>query len=273
MSKTYMATTAEQLGAYPVGSLNGKDLNNVSNGVYVAEGNCTNLPSPAEACVIYQYGRSDASFITQIAIKDGSEKMYFRNKYVLGTWQSWIELADAANFLPLDGSVAMTGELFINNGTASLTAGEGATISHRPDKSWDNYIQLVINATNLQTALKLLDANGGIFNIFGEHNTQLLAAPIEKLIREGKLNTLDNAIQAYTGDAKNGVDFSVTGKGRIFLSNNGVSILKPTITVDGKSIGNVSVVGSGSSIYVEFLNSCKVTNPSTDILKCTAVCY
>ena len=28
MSKTYIATTAEQLGAYPVGSLNGKDLNN-----------------------------------------------------------------------------------------------------------------------------------------------------------------------------------------------------------------------------------------------------
>ena len=304
MSKTYIATTAEQLGArqsFLKDVKIGVDINTIiTPGDYIVAGNdgtpsaaenqAVNLPDEAGYFALLVNATLHYNGIngcSQIAINRDTGTVYSRANRN-DVWTDWIELADAANFLPLNGSAAMKGNVVFpaDRGIIREVSGsawqevnfqENGAIRFLVRKENKNrMLYLSPYGVDINYALRFWwydDENEHSAAIFGEHNTSLLAKAVEKEIQNGGLSTLDNAIQAYTGDAKNGVDFSVTGKGRIFLSNNGVSILKPTITVDGKSIGNVSVVGSGSSIYVEFLNSCKVIHPSTDILKCTAVCY
>lgn len=106
-----------------------------------------------------------------------SRRFYVRTSGDGGsTWGDWINLADASKFLPLDGSVPMSGELTIVSGYAKLGAtGDRVEITSKYDDS--NSGRIVIgnpkNAEKLENLLKYIFKKDNVENgyrIFGEHN-------------------------------------------------------------------------------------------------------
>ena len=107
------------------------------------------------------------------------------------------------------------------------------------------------------------------YNIFGEHNTSLLASNLQTLIANGGMSTLQSAIQVTNSVlSSTSSTFSGTGKGRLFIASS--NTVTAAVTIDGTSIGT----GHGVSAFeVEFLNSFSVKGNSSSSLYCTAVFY
>ena len=114
---------------------------------------------------------------------------------------------------------------------------------------------------------------GKAYNLFGEHNTSLLAKAVEKEIQNGGLSTLDNAIQILSGKVSKSQSFEVTGKGIMFITPSANMYAKPSVTADNVSLGTTNII-SGQTIEIGFLNNCVVTaGSSDDAIYCNAVCY
>lgn len=76
--------------------------------------------------------------------------------------------------LPLDGSVAMTGDLKLGNGTGHLGSNQGLTIfSHNNADKTPSYIAIYENTNNVGNTLQYI-VKGGEYNVFGEHNLDLM---------------------------------------------------------------------------------------------------
>lgn len=104
-------------------------------------------------------------------------------------WTGWVELPDASKFLPLDGSVPMSGDLKFGNGTGKIASNVDLSIlSHNNKDGSSSYISIEDEANGvLATRLKYVHKGTG-YPIFGKHNTELLASTIQSLIGSGAIN-------------------------------------------------------------------------------------
>lgn len=303
MSKTYIATTAEQLGArqsFLKDAKIGVDINTIiTPGDYIVAGNdgtpsaaenqAVNLPDEAGYFALLVNATLHYNGIngcSQIAINRDTGTVYSRANRN-DAWTDWIELADAANFLPLDGSVAMTNHLSLRySGFPQIMLGEPGNLSKMQHSSNGKFfeilnesftsgssgIRLFNGEYDINNVLKYMRA-GKAYNLFGEHNTSLLAKAVEKEIQNGGLSTLDNAIQIFSGKVSKSQSFEVTGKGIMFITPSANMYAKPSVTADNVSLGTTNII-SGQTIEIGFLNNCVVTaGSSDDAIYCNAVCY
>lgn len=113
---------------------------------------------------------------------------YWIGLHNAGYWSGWIELANASKFLPLDGSVPMSGNLTVNKRNPEVILrntehnryadiyipnSEIVNIQNRQDsKNYSGfYIKKESNKTESVVGLELM-SNGinNTYNIYGEHN-------------------------------------------------------------------------------------------------------
>ena len=108
---------------------------------------------------------------------------------------------------------------------------------------------------------------------FSVDNTAELASTIESLIANGGMSTLQSAVQMTKASGIT-IDFSGTGKGKLFISVAGNSsfTLTDAITIDGNVIG--SCTGANGAIEIEFLENFNLTTSGGSThYYCTAVFY
>ena len=113
----------------------------------------------------------------------------------------FVYMTHHSGFLPLDGSVAMTGVLLgLNNGFSYLTANnQQLQFETRNVANSDNNRRLLNLRTSanslgdIKNALSISDITNGastFYNIFGEHNPQLLDTTIQNLIQGGSISMI-----------------------------------------------------------------------------------
>ena len=227
----------------------------------------------------------------------GSEDCYHYEAYIrdwyndylwhaiLGSEITWMQIytsvapptANDVGALPLSGGT-LSGNISINktfpiNKLTNLDNNYSLQLQMAGDKTAGMYN---IKDTNNATGIYLTDItesperavrlshkyNGTVnyYNIFGEHNTDLLATTIENLIKNGGISTLQSPIKITSAILKSGSSFSGSGKGKLFVTHE-ASSYPPTITVDGKSLGTMSYAFGGTT-EIEFLSSFNVKSDS-----------
>lgn len=115
-----------------------------------------------------------------------------------------------SGFLPLDGSVAMTGNLRVQNGNYPQVnvkntntgrrariepTNSGAVIFGNDDDTNNNLVHLYLNKESISVngVIRIAigkSGNVGYYSLFGEHNTQLLATTIQSLIQGGSISMI-----------------------------------------------------------------------------------
>lgn len=186
--------------------------------------------------------------------------------------------SDLANYLPLTGGTLSGNVFYTGDGYGAVeTYGNTMAFSsfiNKRDYNNRRYISL-LNATetkDIKNALQFNEATNGnyvFYNIFGEHNTSLLASTIQKLIQNGGLSTLGSAIKIQSGvitaDSGDTSTHTVqgTGKGKLFIIRNKNDVFNLQITIDGKDIGGVYTDYNQGFVDIEFLKSFKITTSKT----------
>lgn len=187
-------------------------------------------------------------------------------------------LKEIGGFLPLDGSVSMThSELWIGNSLgrvfAENTTGESIRLDIFDSRAdYNNRRALLLGGHNnegapkdLAKSLILFDIIGGVqksYNIFGEHNTDLLATQIQSLIDSGVIEVggFKSPIKILTGfiNGSSGKSISGTGKGllQVYKLTNYGSL---TINIDGVSASAFNPRDNGGWMQLEFAKSYSVS--------------
>lgn len=185
-----------------------------------------------------------------ISLFDAAGKYWFRGT-VGGVWNSaypWHELANAANYLPLDGSVAMTGtRLMIWNDKLRLDVDDiqfGMTVLNTAGVETIGRKTRVLNSkgSSLQNCFVLDDLNGSntkMYNIFGEHNPQLLAATIQNLIQGGSISMIKSVQRGIITIAASATEGTAT-------LAQAVNMSKAVVIFGG------SIFGGGNSNYSSY---------------------
>lgn len=172
---------------------------------------------------------------------------YWIGLHNAGYWSGWIELVNASKFLPLDGSVSMSGcSLGLLNNKSKIQAGSSGSIqldAYDTANDENNRRTLLLyskNAVdNLNKALRLVtrvDEAATYYNIYGEHNTELLATQIQSLIDSGVIDVggFKSPIKSLLGTAAQ-TAVTGSGKGKLFITaddnNYGV-----TVVIDGVTL-------------------------------------
>lgn len=168
-------------------------------------------------------------------------KIYYCNNAKTG----WVEVTD--DFLPLNGSVPMSGySLGLLNNKAKIQASSNGAIqldSYNTANDENNRRTLILYsknaADNLNKALRLVTRVDGAvtyYNIYGEHNTNLLATQIQSLIDSGVIEVggFKSPIKSLLGTATQ-TAVTGSGKGKLFITadanNYGV-----TVVIDGVTL-------------------------------------
>lgn len=95
--------------------------------------------------------------------------------------------------VPLDGSVSMTGDLYIRDYGVVSSSNVYTAIRSTKDESNFRYLRIMnqlYNEAPLANAIAIgnvVDGHEDLYNIFGEHNLDALASAIQSLIDEGKI--------------------------------------------------------------------------------------
>lgn len=129
-----------------------------------------------------------------IATGNEANEIYVRKvNYNTGEWfNNWRRIGD----FTADGSVPMTGTLQVNNGYGRFLADTGyAQITTTEEiNNTDNCRGLVLknskaegNVRNTAQIFDKVDGTVTYYQLFGQHNTDLLASTIQSLIDEGKI--------------------------------------------------------------------------------------
>ena len=284
MSKTYIATTAEQLGAMSIIAPLITTMEQFKNlrpgpffGYYVASNDV--FPTNDWFHGLMIQNTDDGNNLKAIAISANGNELWYKN-IVNGTDKGWFKVANANSYLLLDGSKAMTGNLQVGDGYGQILSDFNTfQMFARKNKGSDaNIRKLMISNQNIPLSQGVIfsEVNNNVenqYNIFGEHNTPLLAKAVEKEIQNGGLSTLDNAIQIFSGKVSKSQNFEVIGKGIMFITPSANMYAKPSVTADNVSLGTTNII-SGQTIEIGFLNNCVVTaGSSDDAIYCNAVCY
>ena len=204
----------------------------------------------------------------------GSNVWYgYYNKVATTPWIGWIQHFKSDGGVPMTGSLKTFGEFLAANGYNQFggnnevtVIGSYKTIGSTTGRRW---LGLWNESLQKEYALKFGDSSGASYNIFGEHNKELLASTLETLMSNGGMSTLQSAIQVTNSVlSSTSATFTGTGKGRLFIASG--STVTGKVTIDGKEIGT----GHGiSNFEVEFLQSFSVQSTSSNGLYCTAVFY
>ena len=227
---------------------------------------------------------SGATYGEQVAFVAGGGFLF--RKYengVIGDWDTYATTSDLAKYLPLTGGTLSGASVLLNGGTSRIIDNvqqiQIETMNNANDYSKRRLLTIKTSMhqqPDIEKALSLRDISENAiktYNIFGEHNTSLLASAIQNLIQNGGLSTLGRAIRITS--VALGVDststFSGNGKGKLFIQPATYSVV-PTITIDGASIGEVKTNG-GYGIEIEFLTSFKVASSASQYCYCNAVFY
>lgn len=168
----------------------------------------------------------------------------YMKTFVNSSWQEW-KRVNSDYFLPLDGSVPMSGnltvphEIYVSDGYIKSWDGEHIFgLKDRSDSDGDSFRQLVIMDTqkqsNVTTALRFMNVTNnsyanGDFTIFGEHN---------------------KPSGSYTGNGSSASrDIDTGGIGNV------VSVWSENASVIINNSG--AFVSTGSTSFIQF-SSCKV---------------
>ena len=93
----------------------------------------------------------------------------------------WVEIANAKDFLPLDGSVSMTGNLLVANGLGALVANNGSVlVENRNGRIRSGFV--VYTELDTNDRFKVFDEDGGVlrqWNILHEGNAPVEVATAE----------------------------------------------------------------------------------------------
>ena len=135
-----------------------------TNGVYqVSTNHPDNPPNSSNygILLVFQINSYTQQFYQSTNDTD-SRRFYVRTSGDDGsTWGNWINLADASEFLPLDGSVPMSGDLKHSNAN-------GAFYIRNFTADYSKNASLEVNAEYQKVSF--LDTNQNVYNIYGEHN-------------------------------------------------------------------------------------------------------
>ena len=221
--------TAEQVGAYPsdrkpviTGSF---PESFAKQGIYIVNPAVTGMPTNGYYWHVMVFLDGANRLVT--ATQESTPYKTFYKIYNGGSigWSNWVELANAANFLPLDGSVAMTGNIRLDGNILQLSdeqkygngvyfdiseQSKGARLmARRGGKNRLFYFNA--NEVPLSDALNMWYYDDGTERkaaFFGEHNTQLLATTIQSLIQGGSISMIKSVQRDYNYrgecDRKNG---------------------------------------------------------------------
>lgn len=158
----------------------------ITNGVYqVSTVHPDNPPNSSDygILLVFQINGYTQQFYQSTNDTD-SRRFYVRTSADSGsTWGNWINLADASKFLPLDGSVPISGRyLRVANGYGSVEAYDSNTLLRSNDVAGNesNGRMLTIynhnGMSDIRTSLKLFNTVDGVkdpkngYDIFGRHN-------------------------------------------------------------------------------------------------------
>jgi hypothetical protein len=176
----YTGITASDVGAIPFINAQGAswDMDAVLKSgwhcaFYETNSNTLNTPyklgkTTAAAATILSYSNA-VNFGTQIAFL--SANLFMIRKMSNGIITEW-----SYSFLPLDGSVPMSGNLTVANGYCLVRGDEsGTVIDHKDADGWDNNTQLALfKGADLAGIARLYHRKNGEllkeYNIFGQHN-------------------------------------------------------------------------------------------------------
>ena len=135
---------------------------------------------PQQYFFVVSFSGKDTTETIQIGF--GANGAIFYTRYGSGdTWYSdWVERADASKFLPLDGSVPMSGSLNVTvdtTGVGSYSGDNACAYIECFKGDWENRRQIVLynpqHLSDIKNAFNISEINSGIskyYNIFGEHN-------------------------------------------------------------------------------------------------------
>ncbi len=281
MSKKYIATTAEQLGAMSIIAPLITTMEQFKNlrpgpffGYYVASNDVFPTNDWFHGLMIQN---TDDGNLKAIAISANGNELWYKS-IVNGTDKGWFKVANANSYLPLDGSKAMTGNLQVGDGYGQILSDFNTfQMFARKNKGSDaNIRKLMVSNQNIPLSQGVIfsEVNNNVekqYNIFGEHNTPLLAKAVEKEIQNGGVSTLDNAIKVYYGSSSNNTPFTVQGKGTLFVGSG--SDRSISIIVDDVDIGSITTNEFSTPIQIDFLKSCKIVCSTNGSAYCTVVCY
>ena len=189
-SNTWMPT-ASDVGAFGfIRALStDEDLNNITNnGGYYAGTTTANtiINSPItdafQLIVFHADNSTTGGRIIQIITRINIDaKEWYVRKSVSGVWSDWREIAFADSFLPLDGSVPMSGVFNIGDGLGRIHADTTqAYLMSRENKdgSGMSKILAIRHSSNIPVAIQTYQdgayVRGSTKAIFGEHNKELL---------------------------------------------------------------------------------------------------
>ena len=162
-------------------------------------------------------------------------------------WTGWRKFGGEGDYFPLDCSVpTMGGHLGLNNHHGYLFTNSNQIkigVHDTPDKNATNERALVLYSNNynakIETSLRLDNKVNGVvrgYNIYGEHNTDLLASKIQSLIDSGVIDVggFKSPIKSLLGTAAQ-TAVTGSGKGKLFITadanNYGV-----TVVIDGVTL-------------------------------------
>lgn len=246
-------TTAEQVGAVPAvkygTAIPNNDANNcIIAGFYAVGSNAiANMPiSSGGTLIVSPY---DEGVTSQIFVSNTDKtRVFCRSK--AANWLPWIELANAANFLPLDGSVAMdAGAFLFLEGKKARFLGDANRVQIESINVPNNYSNRTgirawnsIDRADIAKAFvfyRYADSKLNEYTIFGEHNPQLLATTIQNLIQGGSISMIKSVQRGIITIAANATEGTAT-------LAQAVNMSKAVVLFGGSLSGNDY---SGNSLY------------------------
>ena len=159
---------------------------------------CTNMPMNNRSFIgILQCAwGGDWKSIRLLCVNNGFS---YEKVFLNGTWTNWKEIADASKFLPLTGGTPSGSKIYFNDGMADV--GEDKTLvymrafdSEKDQNNWRSlmlYSKLNSIGADLKYAIRFNSMIDGVlkpYNIFGEHNPELLTPVIKNLISGGEIS-------------------------------------------------------------------------------------
>ena len=266
------------------------DLNNFQTGIGLFTDKTANIPSGDTWWSVFSSGAKSLGTVLQIA--------FSLNKLII-KWRSmraggWIDWQDSG-YLPLDGSVSMSGNLGIERSVYPALHIKDPTVGRRlknevePDGSIAivnddgtsenvTYLNLRKETTTLAELFRLVvikEGTSASYNIFGEHNTELLASTIQSLIDSGVIEVggFKSPIKSQSFSLTKGESASGTGKGKLFVGTKSSSY-PATVVIDGVSM-SIASISYSPAVEFEFTKSWVVNGPngSTEYVAGTAVFY
>lgn len=166
-----LGLTASDVGAFVDYNSYGSDYFGTNDttqwnksGCYSTSRDSTGLPNGCDGWgTMFIFSSSGSERITQIFFPwngiGGKTILYYR--IYSYSWSEWREINDTSKFLPLDGSVPMSGDLKHSNAN-------GAFYIRNFTADYSKNASLEVNAEYQKVSF--LDTNQNVYNIYGEHN-------------------------------------------------------------------------------------------------------